>query len=824
MHSSRNHCKKKKKAQSGNHHPHNNNNPPPLPPKDPNQSLVGKTAVSALYEWSNKRQREPTLMLHQSEEHQEQEFECVVYVSAEPKSNNNNNLRKSSSNNDRCCLPVEWQEWGRARASSKHSAKQEAARRAMMALLPGIVFRADTVVAVPPHPSAKQQQQQQGNSSNSMMDELGPHLAKQLAIGHDTTTTTTTQNKSTAAANANNNKRHLKPKRTYVGYPADTSTTTSEEEDASAYYSSRGASVCSQLLYTIIQMDRDRVDFPTFSFQPGPIESASAASGSWNNSSGGDRPTKRTVGPFTCIGRLKVGRLKKMSLGMARQEDTTSSTATATNTNADDGVKPQQEPQPNEEQVLEAQVVGGTKREARHMAAAKLLAMLFPECENMAAVKATAEAMRDQYAASKRERHEISLRLFRLFRQQCSGDDSDNSNQDCSSALLNREQRPNELPSDDWVFAKALSTDPSLPAPIMDSLNDLLGHPKELTGRARERAAEEELVSSVSAVALSDDKKRLSASVARQPQGINRQKQLDSLVESALQNLNDRDEEGRSLPEELTENDVGRTMLRRADPEDMACIKKFFSAAATEIRRTRLSRSRSFDSSSPKLVSAGSLDAPTSHVPFLSESLSGLSDDLSSTNTNNNGQSDKDSSDISSRLWSASSSSIVLLLCRAIAPHEDPLGCAILTMRFSMKFGRTLCLAPGQLANLPHLPRERFIECLQAFSKCMGCHFQVVESSSAMTTIEPQRIFLSTSYLVSIVESHVAATAADEKPCAVDSGASSTRSKRNNVLEDHHHYPSHQQQQLQSVKEEENEEDETSSVEKRNASKRSRFA
>jgi hypothetical protein len=69
-------------------------------------------------------------------------------------------------------------------------------------------------------------------------------------------------------------------------------------------------------------------------------------------------------------------------------------------------------------------------------------------------------------------------------------------------------------------------------------------------------------------------------------------------------------------------------------------------------------------------------------------------------------------------------SSIVLLLCRAIAAYEDPpLGCAVLTLGFSMEQGRRLILAG--IASESHLPQERFVECLQDFAKCMNCTLEV---------------------------------------------------------------------------------------------------
>ena len=87
------------------------------------------------------------------------------------------------------------------------------------------------------------------------------------------------------------------------------------------------------------------------------------------------------------------------------------------------------------------------------------------------------------------------------------------------------------------------------------------------------------------------------------------------------------------------------------------------------------------------------------------------------------------------RLWS--SSTIVLLLCRAF--HEDPpLGCAVLTLGFSMQKGKILRIA--QIASKPHQPRERFIETLSDFSKYMGCYLISSPPKSSYKTLRKDSI------------------------------------------------------------------------------------
>ena len=790
-----------------------------------NESLIGKTGVSAFFEWCGKQQLTPTLTLQQPVS--PDEFECVVYLDRESVPNGNAGPEEQGAGVDKDDL----QEVGRGRGSNKNAAKQMAARLALQALLPGVVFDAasGTLVALPstttaaatveaPRPTAGTAAS--NNKDDSCMDDLAPNLAKQLAIGRDNDPVdhhngkgNNNDNKEATGAEYSTQKRMMKPKRSFGGYPS----TTSEEENESTYYSSRGASVCSQLLYAIIQIDRRRVpDVPTFTYKVASRPSAdgtdtkrpatsavNAAATSFGHKTSVGRVLR---GPFTCTGRLKV-----MSSAVARRQQD--------NDNEGDTAEPEEH---QTEQILEAVAAGGTKREARHVASAKLLAQLFPECENMAEVKAAAEAMRERYVADKVLKQQVQYSELARLR------DVERGSND-KTKMESFDQRPS-TPQESLAYAKALPSDPALPVYTADALGALLKRPDEFIAAESEQEAEEDLVSSVNAVVLSDSVEHASplstasASVFRQ---LSRQKQLDTLVESALQNLNDRDEEGRSLPEELTEADVGRTMLRRADPQDLSHIKKLFNAEAIEDNKeSRISRSRSFDSGSPTpLLATDSSSAPGAG-PFLLESLSGLSDDVTATNNaaRHCGRESGSSSELMARLWS--SSSIVLLLCRAIAPHEDPLGCAVLTVRFSMASGRTLFLAQGQVATEPHLPRERFIECLDAFAKCMRCKLEVEGSASSPMLSSGSLISLSKSDLVSIIESHVA-IATDEKPHAV-------ATKRSD-LADGSFIPgtadsTSQSQQLQSVQEEESDVDDSSSVEKRTAkhpskpSKRSRFA
>jgi hypothetical protein len=173
--------------------------------------------------------------------------------------------------------------------------------------------------------------------------------------------------------------------------------------------------------------------------------------------------------------------------------------------------------------------------------------------------------------------------------------------------------------------------------------------------------------------------------------------QIDAMVDRVLQQ-----DEDESLPVKLTEDDVGRTILRRAGPEDLPHIRKLL---------------REWDVRDEELTA---------------------------------------------RLWSTSS--FVLLLCRAIATFQSPLGCAVLTLGFDLTKGKTLRVA--QIANAPHLPVERLMECLQTFA--MG-----MEASLVSPTAGPAvPCMLSTATLRSLLDFQVRPPA--EAPPMAAAAASTT--------------------------------------------------
>jgi hypothetical protein len=611
-------------------------------------SLLGKTGVSALYEWCGKRRTTPTFTLQHSD-------------AVEPAATSQNGDGESPStpvvdeekrhrvDEFDIAVSIDGMEWGRGRGRTKAAAKQEAARRALQALLPGIAFdeASGILVRLPSTPTtggstscgqdlaAVGPQHAATWKASESLEDLAPNLAKRLAIGHtEDDELQRHPTKKDIPIPVSDRKEHSKkrPSKWHGVYPC-TSTTTSDEEDENAYYASRGASVCSALLHAMVQIDDRIPEAPNYTYE---ISAVSAGSGNEDEGeesetilkrkaeTGDSLPDSRTPirvhrGPFSCKASMRLKRTPKENVKHpAKAYD-----------------------------LLQAVGVGGSKREARHTASAKLLVLLFPDCDGMVQVKEAAEAAREQYAASKALKQQSKRE--RAF---MSKTHSWNQSSDHSTSIAFAFNSP--------------SKSPKLPTSVEEHLLRGLG-----------------ASSDSDQVSLDEESAK-----ARQ---LSRQKQLDDRITAALQKLNEHDDEGRSLPDEPTVDDVvGRTVLRRAGTEDLHWIAKLLDEVKSPI-------------------SPISVLGPLSPNKYQEED----SNELASA---------------SMRMWS--SSTIVLLLCRAIAPYDDPpLGCAVLFLGFSLEKGKLLRVA--QIGSKPHLPRERFIECLQAFANSMQCSLETNNSATS---------------------------------------------------------------------------------------------
>ena len=579
-------------------------------------------------------------------------------------------------------VKVNGKERGRGRGGTKGSAKQEAARQALQALLPGVFFDANGILVELP----------------TLLEDLAPTLASRLAIGEES-------------------KKRQPSSRTWDVYPG-TSTTSEEDND---YYASRGASVCSALLHAMWQIDDDIPEPPSYTYE---VCAATAK----RKGIAGSTTIAVHRSSFACTARLIVKRRLSKEGETKKSNDKTE--------DVEEIKEAKKEPEENETaqcleeenqyhvETLSAVGTAASKREARHVASAKLLAMLFPECNGMVEVKAAAEAAREKYAASKA----LKMQSRRSF-----GHEKRKFNE------------PNKLPRKRSIdFATPDTSDPPLPNNFTRQIRRILG--EEAIEDEEASSADDHDVVSVESLSLSEKAvpirlPRIEESLSR---SLSRRKQLDERVDSALQTMNELDDEGRSLPEELNSNDVGRTVLRRAEMEDADWIQKLLA------NRDNSSIGKL------QLIAQGETPGPFGllGVSLPSNALSQDKLELNHVGT--------ESLSLPSRLWG--STAITLLLCRVISPKDDPpLGCAVLTLGFSMKEGPTLRIA--ELVSEPHLPKERFIECLGKFASHMKCVLQnEATTSDASTRSNSLESVYSIDQLKSILRTHLGTSRAEKQP------------------------------------------------------------
>ncbi len=623
-------------------------------PRQPNDdSLLGKTGISALYEWCMKRRTTPTFSEAQnpnfnskkdadSVEGESPQDDSEIRQQHTPKGEEGKRRRLELEHDFfETTVSIDGIEMATGRGRTKTSAKHDASRRALLTLLPGVEFDEGSGILIRlPGNSSQRTSMQQKMAAITSLEDLAPNLAKHLAIGHSNDDDTNQRERK-----SNDSRKRQKWPQVYPG-----TSTTSDDEDENSYYASRGAYVCSSLLHAMVQIDERLTEPPEFTYQVSAITNEAGGQHLKLKRKAGvpinSTSTSFPRGTFECTGTLKL-RIDSTIDGDDSFDET---------------------PPPREcYRLLRSSGVGGTKSEARHTAAAKLLAMLFPECDGMADVKQAAEAAREQYAAS------------RALKQQ--------SKREAQFTALSRSKKASAgIQSKDSIVQNLMCGRVPSTAPVPTSMKDeflwLLGGSSTHSEDSPERRSKDRIIES-----------RIEAGLVRQ---LSRQQQLEENMDLALQKLNEHDDEGRSLPDQLTADDVGRTMLRRARADDMFWVEKLF--------RTKSAPLSDFDSS-----------------PLFETML----------------VSDEEPSSKSMRLWS--SSTIVLLLCRAIAPHEDPpLGCAVLTVGFSLQKGKTLRIA--QIARKSHQPKERFIETLSLFAKNMDCSLITTPPESSFDNLENDHI------------------------------------------------------------------------------------
>jgi len=406
---------------------------------------------------------------------------------------------------------------------------------------------------------------------------------------------------------------------------------------------------------------------------------------------------------------------------------------------------------------LESIGTGSTKRESKHKASAKLLAALFPGCNSMLEVKAEAEAAREWYAANKAA--ESQTKRAKLM----------------EGPSPERKTGPSK-PS--YAFSKSLPA--SLPNQQTHDVKPISLHALSLS-EVKEGSKQINWSDSAYASAgeLDSEERHLHAS-------------FQTEVDMALQSLQELDGEGRSwAARDLSLDDVGKISLRRAKSDDTEHVYALLNKNGTEALNAALTTKRRSSNTPNEAVDADEIDVPASEVD-------NAEDDVVDEENNAAAESDKRESKRHPPPFGRDS--ILLVLSRAVALHDPPLGCAILTLSSSnnSEVGRRN-LSIRRLSHEGHLPRERFLECLEEFANDIRCDLDGTAScadlcdsgdGSSAVAVSPDdiRSFL----LVSSTSSSPYHHAGDV--VGVDCGSGVNQGN-----------PSHSQH-LQSVKEEESEE------------------
>ena len=635
-------------------------------------------------------------------------------------------------------------ELGRGRGGNKNAAKQDASRKALAALVPGVVFDPNGVLLdigseLLLHGSNVAGVADRGSKSLTL-DQLGPHLAVQLAIGGNANVASAgggcggvmsrplspdhSENSSISTAiseevtssgllisggplslklglqlqqpspsgtlsslNAGNGTGRIFSSDIYSG--ASSASEVDEDENA---FSSRGASVCSTLLHAMWQIDERIREPPLYAFEL--FHNSTNTIGQVACKRKIESPREVTVQRmFQCTASLNIYLPKHLvgdkdsssimdcwespldylqstctcspSDGVSRKrKDSFASQSTLSphrpTSSAGEDTDEQEEPtntQKNPEiiqQKLESFGTGSTKRESKHKASTKLLSTLFPGCKGIVEVKAEAEAAREIYAAHKSKAANKTKRV----KLSVSSPDR-NATQSGKQCVV-----PSVLPVKNDISLHGLS----------------LSETREGSKRLKwSDPSTDEL-------------------------GYERQTDIDREVETALQSLQELDEEGQWVAKDLSFDDIiGKLVLRRMEVSDADFACALFNKTGSTHSLTK------------KKCSSNSDEPAKEHID---------SPDSDTDNIEDNHVDDEEEKRMggkSEEKLELASNSILLVLSRAVAPQDPPLGCAILSLE-SPADNEEGKLIICRLGREEHLPRERFVECLEGFAKNMNCN------------------------------------------------------------------------------------------------------
>jgi len=358
-------------------------------------------------------------------------------------------------------------ELARGLGGTKGSSKQDASRKALAALIPGVVFDPNGILT-DIGSGLLRIIDENSRSVPTSLEELAPHLASQLAIGvsanHAPATAAaanTNQSRpsspdisedssiSTAVSMTKSNYEHvrvslgglLQPSSNgglatngSLGIYPSASSASEYDEDENAYRSSDEARVCSTLLHAMWQIDYRIREPPKYVYEFLQGETTAHRLPFNCTASLGLGFPKRLVDDKDCImdhwesplehlqskppAELpqKAGGATHPHEQSRKRKDSFASQATESparllrNPETDRDVLPPStavtDSVIDQEEMITYQIVntgtGATKRESKHKASVKLLAMLFPECSSVVEVIAAAEAARECYTAKKK--------------------------------------------------------------------------------------------------------------------------------------------------------------------------------------------------------------------------------------------------------------------------------------------------------------------------------------------------------------------------------------------------------------------------------------
>lgn len=690
-------------------------------------TLIGKNGVRGLHELCGKYHWDTPTYNH-VEPHQQQQ-------------KSSDSSKVSIASNDTTfvmTVHVNGVELGRGRGGTKNSAKQDASRKAMSVLVPGVVFdpngllldmdrgggisplsRVDAAasgsIKSPLVGDDSQSKSKQADLEPLSLDDLGPHLASQLAIGGDGVVNgrsspdhSETSSISTAISEDVLSGGPLISGGPLTGrllssniYPCASTTSgvssasDVDDEDENAYYSSRGASVCSTLLNAMWQID-DRIwEPPSYTFDICPILGTTTESVTNNgeslDSSGAACSVKRKKVEillprrdiaahcmFQCTASINLYFPKRLvgdnlssimdfwdsPLDYLQSNKFSSPTScdkgeTLQTRKRKDSFALESPPPPIKDDVespddtpkgpttkvkgdyfqhkVATMAMGLTKRESKHKSSAKLLASLFPSCNSMIEVKAEAEAARELYAARKVACQPKRPKIM----------------------ILPSEENDPIIQS---VHATPIKNDISLHALSLSEPND---------GNKRIKWT---------------DSTNMNSSFLGE-------------LDTALECLQELDEGGRT--KDQSSGGVGKIVLRRAcsdDYDDVHLLLNKIGASSAVLSPKQL----------PCTINEPSVTGNDLHVE---------SGDVDRDHVG--GRREKSTEDEKHAEQQLGEHSVILVLVRAIALHDPPLGCAILTLKVSTHESRSLSL--DRLGYEEHLPRERFVECLELFAKNIHC-------------------------------------------------------------------------------------------------------